>query len=111
MPGSWIGAWDPVWDALAARFRVIRPDLRGFGETPASTEPFTNWRDLADLLRGLEAMPASVIGVSIGGSASLDLALAEPGLIDRLVLVALAFGEEVEASLTRHRRSQAADVQ
>ena len=35
--------WDPVWDALASRFRVIRPDLRGFGESIAAVEPFTNW--------------------------------------------------------------------
>jgi len=80
--------WDPVWDALAARFRVIRADLRGFGETAAAAEPFTNWHDLARLLRALEAVPAHVIGVSNGGSASLDLALAEPWKVDRLVLVA-----------------------
>ena len=80
--------WDPVWEALTAGYRVIRPDLRGFGGTPASYEPFTNWRDLADLLRSLDAGPAHVIGVSNGGAASLDLALAEPGLVDRLVLVA-----------------------
>lgn len=80
--------WDPVWDSLTAGYRVIRPDLRGFGETPVSLEPYTNWRDLADLLRELDAAPAHVIGVSNGGAASLDLALAEPGLVDRLVLVA-----------------------
>ena len=80
--------WDPVWDALAARHRVIRPDLRGFGESPASLSAFTNWSDLAGLLRALGAAPAHVIGVSSGGAASLELALAEPGLVDRLVLVA-----------------------
>ena len=80
--------WDPVWESLAAGYRVIRPDLRGFGETPAAREPFTNWHDLADLLHDLDAAPAHVIGVSSGGSASLDLALAEPGLADKLVLVA-----------------------
>jgi pimeloyl-ACP methyl ester carboxylesterase len=80
--------WDPVWDVLAARYRVIRPDLRGFGESPASLEPFTNWSDLAGLLRALGATPAHVIGVSMGGGASLELTLAEPGLVDRLVLVA-----------------------
>jgi pimeloyl-ACP methyl ester carboxylesterase len=79
--------WDPVWDALRARHRVIRPDLRGFGETPVSTEPFTNWSDLAGLLRALDATPAHVIGVSSGGAASLELAIADPDLVDRLVLV------------------------
>jgi len=80
--------WDPVWEALAARYRVIRPDLRGFGESVAATEPFTNWHDLARLLRALDAVPAHVIGVSMGGGASLDLVLAEPYKVDRLVLVA-----------------------
>ena len=54
--------WDPVWDALVARFRVIRPDLRGYGETPASTEPFTNWRDLAGLSPA-EFMPAAPVSI------------------------------------------------
>lgn len=80
--------WDPVWDALAARFRVIRPDLRGYGETPNPDGTYANWRDLADLLRAAGAMPAYVVGVSMGGSAALDLALAVPELVDRLVLVA-----------------------
>jgi pimeloyl-ACP methyl ester carboxylesterase len=80
--------WDPVWDTLAARYRVIRPDLRGFGESPVSLEPFTNWSDLAGLLRALDVGAAHVIGISMGGGASLELTLAEPGLVDRLVLVA-----------------------
>jgi 3-oxoadipate enol-lactonase len=84
--------WDPVWDALAVRFRVIRPDLRGFGETPKPDGGYAHWRDLAELLRSLEAVPAHVVGVSMGASAALDLALAEPELVDRLVLVAPGLG-------------------
>jgi len=80
--------WDDTQGAFADRYRVIRPDLRGYGDTPAATEPFTNWCDLAGLLRALDAVPAHVVGVSMGGSAVLDLAVAEPGLVDRLVLVA-----------------------
>ena len=84
--------WDPVWEPLAERFRVIRPDLRGFGESPVAMDAFTNWHDLARLLRALDAVPAHVIGVSLGGSASLDLALAEPYKVERLVLVAPGLG-------------------
>jgi pimeloyl-ACP methyl ester carboxylesterase len=80
--------WDPVWEALTASHRAIRPDFRGFGETPVSFEAYASWSDLADLIRSLDAAPAHVVGVSMGGGASLDLALAEPGLVDRLVLVA-----------------------
>ena len=80
--------WDPVWDALAARFQVIRPDLRGFGETPNPDGGFAHLRDLAELLRSLEAAPAHVVGVSMGAGAALELALSAPELADRLVLVA-----------------------
>jgi 3-oxoadipate enol-lactonase len=84
--------WDPVWEALAARYRVIRPDLRGFGDSPVAKESFTNWHDLARLLRHLDAVPAHVIGVSMGGGAALDLALAEPYKVERLVLSAPGLG-------------------
>ena len=80
--------WDPIWDDLAAHFRVIRPDLRGFGETPNPDGGFAHWRDLADLLRSLEAAQVHVVGVSMGAGAALGLALSEPELVDRLVLVA-----------------------
>jgi pimeloyl-ACP methyl ester carboxylesterase len=79
--------WDPVWDALAAHFRTIRHDMRGFGETPLPNGPHAAWRDLAGLLRELDAVPAHLVGVSQGASAVLELAIAEPELVDRLVLV------------------------
>jgi pimeloyl-ACP methyl ester carboxylesterase len=33
--------WDPVWPGLTAAFRVIRYDCRGYGRSPAPTEPYT----------------------------------------------------------------------
>jgi 3-oxoadipate enol-lactonase len=84
--------WDPVWDSLAGSYRIIRPDLRGFGESKAATTPFTNWKDLAALLRARKAAPAHVVGISMGGSAALELTLMEPGLVDRLVLIAPGLG-------------------
>jgi pimeloyl-ACP methyl ester carboxylesterase len=80
--------WDPVWVAFAARYRTIRHDMRGYGETPLPNGSHAAWRDLAGLLRDLDAAPAHVIGVSDGASAVLELAIAEPRLVDRLVLVA-----------------------
>jgi len=80
--------WDPVWDAFASRYRTIRHDMRGFGETPLPNGPHAGWRDLAGLLRHLKATPAHVVGASAGGSAAIELALSEPKLVERLVLVA-----------------------
>lgn len=79
--------WDDVMPMLAERFRVIRCDLRGYGGTPLPDGPFAYAADAADLLASLDVERASVVGVSMGGHVALDLALAHPALIDRLVLV------------------------
>ena len=42
--------WEPVLPALAASYRVIRYDARGFGRSPAPTAKFSL---LADLIRYL----------------------------------------------------------
>lgn len=94
--------WDDTQGAFADRYRVIRPDLRGYGETPLPDGPFVYAADMAELLRGLDAPRAHVIGVSMGGSVAMDLALAHPELVDRLVLVAPGlsgweWGEEAQA--------------
>ena len=79
--------WDDVLPLLSERFRVIRPDLRGYGETPLPDGPFVYAADAAELLRALGIARAHVVGVSMGGSVAVDLALAHPELVDHLVLV------------------------
>jgi 3-oxoadipate enol-lactonase len=79
--------WDDTLPRLSQSFRVIRCDLRGYGETPLPDGPFVYASDLAELLEALDARPASVIGVSLGGHVALDLAIARPELVERLVLV------------------------
>lgn len=80
--------WDDVMPALAASFRVIRLDLRGYGETPLPSGEFVYAADAAALLGALGVERASVVGVSMGGHVALDLAIAHPELVDRLVIVA-----------------------
>ena len=84
--------WDDVWPALAARHRVIRFDLRGYGETPLPDGPFVYAADAAELLRQLGVERAHVVGVSMGAGVALDLALARPELVDHLVLVGAGIG-------------------
>jgi pimeloyl-ACP methyl ester carboxylesterase len=67
--------WNPQIDALAERYRVIAPDLRGFGQSPlgqvdpsrgVSMEKYAD--DLAELLDALQiAEPIILIGLSMGG--------------------------------------------
>lgn len=79
--------WDDVAPMLAEHFHVIACDLRGYGETPLPDGPFVYAADVAALLEGLGLERAHLVGVSMGGHVALDLALARPELVDRLVLV------------------------
>ena len=79
--------WNDVLPEFTAHFRVVRPDLRGYGETPLPDGAFVYASDLVALLESLEISRAHVVGVSMGGHVGLDLAIARPELVDRLVLV------------------------
>ncbi len=84
--------WDPQLAALAPEFAVVRPDLRGFGESPLPAEPFSNHADVLELLDHLDIDRASVVGSSYGGRVALELATAAPQRVARLVLLCPAFG-------------------
>jgi 3-oxoadipate enol-lactonase len=62
--------WLPVAEVLAARYRVILPDLRGHGESGIGEGPATMEKHAADIARVMddaEVGRAPLIGVSIGG--------------------------------------------
>ena len=80
--------WEPQWAAYAERYRVVRFDMRGFGQSPPAVGTFSLAGDLVELLEGLELGPATLIGVSLGGAVAMETAIARPELVSRLVLVA-----------------------
>jgi pimeloyl-ACP methyl ester carboxylesterase len=83
--------WSGVAPALvAAGFRVISYDLRGYGESSLPAEPFANHDDLAGLLGALGVTSATLVGCSFGGAVAIDTALAHPGAVSGLVLVGSA---------------------
>jgi len=81
--------WDPQVEHLAARFRVIRYDCRGFGASgpfdPAV--PYTHAGDLVALLDHLAIGEAALAGLSFGGRVVLQTALAAPARVRGLVLL------------------------
>ncbi len=80
--------WEPQWAAYAERYRVVRFDMRGFGQSPPAVGTFSLAGDLVELLEGLELGPATLIGVSLGGAIAMEAAIARPDVVSRLVLVA-----------------------
>src|SRR5260221_6487910 len=79
--------WDGQLPALAEHFRVLRYDLRGFGETGPAAGPFSHVADLASVLDALGIERAHLLGCSKGGSTALDYALLHPQRVSGLVLV------------------------
>jgi pimeloyl-ACP methyl ester carboxylesterase len=82
--------WDDQVETFADRFRVIRYDMRGFGESKTMTVPFSHRADLGNLLRHLHVERAHLLGASQGGGLALDFALDRPEAVVSLVLVAPA---------------------
>jgi 3-oxoadipate enol-lactonase len=81
------GMWAPQWRSFPPAHRTVRCDLRGFGRTPIPPEPYSHAADLAELVERLDLGPVAVVGASFGGLVALDLALAHPGHVSRLVLI------------------------
>jgi pimeloyl-ACP methyl ester carboxylesterase len=81
--------WDPQVGPLAARFRVVRYDCRGFGASgpfdPAV--PYTHAGDLVALLDHLDIGEAVLAGLSFGGRVALQTALAASDRVCGLALL------------------------
>ncbi len=91
--GSGAVAWSSIIPRLARRFRVIAPDVVGFGATDKPRGPydrryFASW--LSGFLDALSLGRAALVGHSLGGAIALQLALDHPSRIDRLALVSPA---------------------
>ena len=95
---TWDGWVPPL---VASGRRVIRVDLPGFGLTgpfPDGDHRIAGYpRFLSHLLDALDVRRVAVAGNSFGGQVALELALAEPTRVERLVLVdALAYPRSAE---------------
>jgi 2-hydroxy-6-oxonona-2,4-dienedioate hydrolase len=96
--------WETVLEPLAGGFRVVAPDLPGFGasakpDAAYDTEFFLNW--LRGFLDALNIERTVLVGNSFGGEIAVLFALAHPERVQRLVLASsggLRFYSEAERS-------------
>jgi len=81
--------WAFQREQFAARHRLILVDLRGSGRSAKPPGPYSIAgfaHDLWCLLDRLGIVRTDVLGFSLGGSVALEMALAEPARVRRLVL-------------------------
>jgi 4,5:9,10-diseco-3-hydroxy-5,9,17-trioxoandrosta-1(10),2-diene-4-oate hydrolase len=76
---------------LSRSFRLIVPDMPGYGRSTKRVDRNDPFGDLArsmlGLLDALDVGKAHLLGNSLGGAAALRLAIEAPGRVDRLVLL------------------------
>jgi 3-oxoadipate enol-lactonase len=81
--------WDPQVPALAKRFKVLRFDTRGHGQSDAPPPPYTLDTLAADakgLFDHLGIREAHWVGLSMGGMIGQTFALNYPGVLKSLTL-------------------------
>ena len=83
--------WDDQFAAFAQHYKVIRYDMRGFGQSglvKVGDAPPSYRADLYALLKYLGIEKAYVLGLSMGGGLAIDFTLEYPKMVDALIPVA-----------------------
>jgi 3-oxoadipate enol-lactonase len=81
------GMWDPQWPVFAQHHRVIRYDLRGYGNSSLPAGAYSHVDDLLALIEFLGAVPTHLVGLSLGGRVALRVAAQAPAAVRSLSLV------------------------
>jgi 3-oxoadipate enol-lactonase len=83
-------AWQQWVPILSPQFRVIRPDLPGFGQSPwPANYDCTTHQVAADLIRFIDALKIDrfhLVGAKVGGSVALQLAADNPQRVKTLAV-------------------------
>jgi pimeloyl-ACP methyl ester carboxylesterase len=99
--------WQGIANRLSDHYRVIMPDLPGFGQSPLLPPPFTLDEVGAYVLDKLSSQGVDdcvAIGHSLGGYVALAMAALQPGRIRALALVhSTAMADSDERKENRNR--------
>ena len=87
-------AWRPWVPDLAGRYRVVRPDQRGYGRSTPMREDYawtldTLAADLERLIAVAGGVPVHLVGAKIGAAVCARFAAAYPSLVHTLTLIGL----------------------
>ncbi len=99
--------WDDQFLVFAQHYRVLRFDFWGHGQSTIDHDTFLLHEDLRQLLKVLSIERAHLLGCSLGGRVSIDLALAYPEMVNSLVVVGSGLsGYQVEGKAIMHLAEQ-----
>lgn len=90
------GNWEGCIPEYARRFRVLAPDMVGFGASAKPAAAAYNYgqtgrnRHMIAFIEQVAQGPAHVIGNSMGGATALGVAIRRPDLLKKLVLMGAA---------------------
>jgi pimeloyl-ACP methyl ester carboxylesterase len=93
-PHTW-RVWNDVIPALAERYRVVAPDLRGLGASdraPSGYDAQNLAQDMIGLLDALGEASAAVVALDAGAPPAFLLGLEHPARVSRLVLMESTIG-------------------
>jgi pimeloyl-ACP methyl ester carboxylesterase len=88
-------SWWKQLEPLSQMLHVINLDNRDAGDSTLSSAPYTiadMADDVASVLQNLNLAPAHVVGWSMGGFIALELAIRNPVLVQKLILVSTSAG-------------------
>jgi 3-oxoadipate enol-lactonase len=91
--GTNLSMWDPQMREAEARFRVLRYDTRGHGQSSVTAGPYSIeqlGRDVLTLLDSLGIERCNFCGLSMGGMIGMWLGLNAPARLAKLVLCSTA---------------------
>jgi len=91
--GADYAMWNPQAASLADKFRILRYDTRGHGQSSLTRGPYSIdqlAKDAVNLLDSLDLARVHFCGLSMGGMIGMSLALEAPRRLDKLVLCSTA---------------------
>jgi pimeloyl-ACP methyl ester carboxylesterase len=104
--GSTLADAQPLLDVLTVQFDLLAWDYRGVGRSNPVTRPYRMADMAADAVGLLELVgwrSCRVAGLSFGGMVALELAVTDPGRLERLALVCTSAGGKGGSSYPLHQ--------
>lgn len=79
--------WDDQFTEFAKDYKVIRYDMRGYGQTAPVDGEYSGHEDLYALLKYLNVEKTCVMGCSKGGGVAMNFTLEHPEMVNGLIMV------------------------